>query len=90
MIYHALVLREEYYLRGMPKQALQVYLNNITDFVGPNGPQLISLNAPFSVIKAGIVSFKAKIKIAKLYLQWQRLQMNTILAEIAATNTSKY
>ena len=48
MIYHALVLREEYYLRGMPKQALQVYLNNITDFVGPNGPQLISLDAPFS------------------------------------------
>ena len=89
MIYHALVLREEYYLRGMQKQALQVYLNNITDFVGPNGPQLISLDVPFSVIKAGIVSFKAK-KIAKLYLQWQRLQMNIILAEIAATNTSKY
>ena len=60
IIPHALVLREKYYLRGMPKQALKVYLNNITDFVGPNGPQLISLNAPFSVIKAGIVSFKAK------------------------------
>ena len=60
-------MREEYYLRGMPKQALQVYLNNITDFVGPNGPQLISLDAPFSVIKAGIVSFKAK-KICKTLL----------------------
>lgn len=52
----------------MPKQALKVYLNNIhvTDFVGPNGPQLISLDAPFSVIKAGIVSFKAKKNKKKL------------------------